>query len=84
MVGGVSSRRALELLSGDAVKIFPEFWRFDHHFYGAGILGDGSANGLQICGGGHVHAARQKRSSRHDVDVVGQAQRVPAAGSEDG
>ena len=31
-----------------------------------------------------MHAARQKRSAGHDVDVVGQPQRVPAAGSQHG
>jgi len=31
-----------------------------------------------------VRAARQKRSAGHDVDVIGQAQRVPASGSEHG
>lgn len=84
MIGGISSRRALEHISGDAAEIFAEFRRFDHFFYRAGIAGDGSADGLQICGCGHVHAARQKRSAGHDVNVVGQAQRVPAAGSEHG
>ncbi|MDD4446500.1 MAG: hypothetical protein PHN61_02350 [Methanothrix sp.] len=29
-----------------------------------------------------MHPARQKRSAGHDVDVVGQAQGMPAAGSE--
>jgi len=84
MIGGVSPRRSFYHFPGDAVKIFQEFWRFDHLFYGARILDDGGANGLQVCGGGHVRAARQKRSSGHDMDVVGQPQRVPAAGSQNG
>jgi hypothetical protein len=38
----------------------------------------------QIGGCGHVHAARPRWASGHNMDVVGQAQRVPAAGSEHG
>ncbi len=84
MVGSVSSRRCLELFPGDLAEILAKFWGFDHLFHGAGILDNGGADGLQVSGGGHVRAARQKRSSRHDVDVVGQPQRVPAAGSQHG
>ena len=84
MVGGVSSRRCFEHFPGDAVKIFPKSRRFDHLFHGAGILDNGGADGLQVSGGGHVRAARQNRSAGHDVDVVGQPQRVPAAGSQNG
>ena len=38
----------------------------------------------QICGCRHVYASRQERSCGHDVDVVGQPQSVPAAGSQHG
>ena len=84
MIRGVSPRRTLELFPGDAAEIFPEFRRVNQLFYRAGIAGDGGADGLQVCGCGHVHAARQKRSSWHDVNVVRQPQRVPAAGSQHG
>lgn len=84
MVGGVAPRRALKFLSGDFPEILVKIGRIDHLLYWCRVLGDGSANSLQICRGGHVHAARQKRSAGHDVDVVGQPQRVPAAGSEHG
>jgi hypothetical protein len=84
VIRGVPSRRALKFLPGDLDEIFAKFGRLDHLFYRLRIIVDGSTDGLQILRRGHVRAACQKRSAGHDVDVVGQPQRVPAARSEHG
>jgi hypothetical protein len=84
MVRCVSSRHRLEHFPRNAAEILAKFGCLDHFHYRAGILGDGGANCLQIRRRGHVYSAPQNRSAGHDVDVVGQAQRVPAAGSQNG